>query len=171
MITFKKGNILEEKDAVITIPVNTKGTLGAGLAKQARDQFPILEGIYKAALKDDALDIDKPFLCMCHNRMFMFFCTKKDWRNKSQLDWIRQGLEAITKNYGSNDFDKIAFPMLGCGLGGLEWKDVFQLIHTHFSALEFPEVYVYGEEPNDDEYIFKILKEEDLPPIPDEDEE
>jgi O-acetyl-ADP-ribose deacetylase (regulator of RNase III) len=70
------------------------------------------------------------------------FPTKQHWKDSSNLPDIELGLIALRKAILENDFDGVAVPALGCGLGGLDWEDVRPLIFHHLSNLNTPiEVY------------------------------
>ncbi|MGL6339212.1 MAG: macro domain-containing protein, partial [Waterburya sp.] len=60
------------------------------------------------------------------------FPTKDDWRQPSQLAWIREGLLALESAILAYDIAEIAMPALGCGLGGLKWDDVIPVIYSVF---------------------------------------
>ena len=141
MLEFYDGDILNE-NIPIMIPVNTVGTLGAGLAKQTRDRHPKLETLYKECLRNGTLKIGKPVIVM--GGKFILFPTKEHWKNISQLSWIDEGFSNLI-NRDIVKLKKVAIPKLGCGLGQLEWPDVLLLIDLHFGKLDM-EVRVYGEE-------------------------
>ena len=50
------------------------------------------------------------------------FPTKKHWRNPSKLEYIEMGLKKFVATYEEKEITSIAFPQLGCGLGGLNWE-------------------------------------------------
>ena len=172
MIKFCSGDILTET-ASIAIPINLVGSLGAGLAKQARDRFPRLRKAYENALELEILDLGHPVVC--EDGQFILFPTKKDWRNPSNIEWIDKGCEFLSRNVGVSppsvdsvrhgDYSTIttiALPRLGCGLGGLVWADVLTTFQIWFGKSRF-EVRVYGEEV-ETTGIWKPVT--DLPPLP-----
>lgn len=134
-----EGDIFNCDADVITIPVNCVGVMGKGLAKTFAQRFPIASAEYKLR---------------CEKRLWspgtvrvvgglrelaeagidnvVFFPTKDDWRKPSQIEWIRDGLEDIVKWFdpaeSGQKLDVLAVPALGCGWGGLDWKDVEPLI-------------------------------------------
>lgn len=67
MIKWVSGDILKTDAELISVPVNLKGTLGKGLAKQVRDRFPGSLESYRNLLSEGYLGIgrvciDPPFL-------------------------------------------------------------------------------------------------------------
>lgn len=174
MLTICDGDILNET-ATIVVPVNTVGVAGAGLAKQTKDRFPRFEKAYRDALSDGLLDVCKPVAV--EDGQFILFATKMHWKNPSSLVWISQGLEFLAAHIGEappskqsvkyGDFStitRIAIPKLGCGLGGLNWRDVLTLIHMHFDNSKF-DIRIYGEELYMEE-LFRPIPENELPELP-----
>jgi O-acetyl-ADP-ribose deacetylase (regulator of RNase III) len=72
----------------------------------------------------------------------IMFPTENHWRDGSRLIWIDQGLTYLKDHYRQWSVKSVAMPMLGCGLGGLNWNDVLPLIVEHFAEEEL-EVEVY----------------------------
>lgn len=137
-------------------PVNTEGVMGKGLAKEFKRIFPRASGGYIAYCKRGELaaggtvwvtDRDKK-----GNRIMVYFlATKDEWRNPSQLEWVKSGLAEVAQNVKSLNAiptafvspRSIAIPALGCGLGGLDWGDVQPLIEEAFAGLPELRVVVY----------------------------
>ncbi|MBV8831253.1 MAG: macro domain-containing protein [Acidobacteriaceae bacterium] len=58
--------------------------------------------------------------------------TKDDWQNRSRIEWIRQGLDSMVAHMLGNGHRSIAMPALGCGLGGLDFEQVYPVIEKAF---------------------------------------
>ena len=71
------------------------------------------------------------------------FPTKKHWRSRARLDDIRAGLEDLVSVVTDLGIKSVAVPPLGCGNGGLSWRDVEPLIREAFRSLRDVEVLVY----------------------------
>jgi O-acetyl-ADP-ribose deacetylase (regulator of RNase III) len=61
-------------------------------------------------------------------RWIINFPTKRHWRDTSRLEDVRSGLVDLIEHVQRHDIRSVAMPALGCGLGGLDWKDVRPLI-------------------------------------------
>lgn len=128
-------NILDTPAEAIVIPVNTQGVPGAGLAKQAAQRWPLWERLYKLACADWRL---RPGTVVAHHLshhplqggpIVIDFPTKTDWREPSSLELIETGLQALGNwLLQAPNVKSIAIPALGCGLGGLQWNDVYPLL-------------------------------------------
>jgi O-acetyl-ADP-ribose deacetylase (regulator of RNase III) len=75
--------------------------------------------------------------------------TKDHWRDPSKIEWVDRGLEKLAGAMKVRNLKSVAIPMLGSGLGGLDWKDVRQSVDRHFSPLSKTgtRVVVLGEGP------------------------
>ncbi|RME49977.1 MAG: DUF4433 domain-containing protein [Caldilineae bacterium] len=156
-----EGDMFFSPLQTLTISVNTVGVMGKGLASRAKYQFPdayvvyqdacrkkwILPGkpyLYKrevsleAALADDVA----PLLHPNKRTWFLFFPTKRHWRENSRLEDIQNGLRWIVANYKREGIESLALPALGCGLGGLSWAEVGPLMCQSLSRLDI-EVHIH----------------------------
>lgn len=129
MIHYTTGNIFNEPEGVvIVIPVNTVGVMGKGLALQAKNLYPDVWHDYKYLTSSQSnKDFTPGDVVSASDEAFLLFATKEHWRNPSRLEWIDKGLKIIS-NLSPTYYPMIAIPPIGCGLGGLNWDDVNQMI-------------------------------------------
>lgn len=161
MIEYCEGSIFKSEAEMLVVPVNTKGVMGAGLALQFKEKWPDVDHQYKIYCEGGMLKPGKIMLIPSTEKrpIVVLFATKQDWQKPSKLEWIETGLEDLRRfalNYGR--VSTIAMPQLGCGLGGLEWRDVKGLIERTFK--EEPEirieVYIYA--PKEKQYRKKLKR-------------
>ncbi len=117
----------------ICIPTNSvidsKGQLvmGAGLAKDAKDRFPELPFILGKLVKEN----DAQVYYISDYNLFSF-PTKHHWKDKGCIKLIEQSaLELKQEAENIKENSKIYLPPVGCGLGGLKWfvvQDVLEPI-------------------------------------------
>jgi len=140
MIKFVKGDIFQTSCECLVNPVNTNGKMGQGLAKEFKKRFPKMFVSYEMACDDGSLDIGK---CTFHNTLekidgkrktIVNFPTKKDWWDKSKYEYIEQGLISLKERLYINCTQSVAIPPLGCGLGGLKWEKVREMIKLSFET-------------------------------------
>lgn len=146
MIEYVSGDIFNSKADVIVNPVNLKGTMGKGLAKQFKDRYPKMFRLYSNACKNGSFEMGKLMLITEEDHRVLLFPTKIDWRKPSKLEYIEAGLKKLTDNYKRLDIESIAFPKLGCGNGGLDWAEVDKLINKSFEKFPMIDVYVYDNQ-------------------------
>ena len=172
-ISLKKGDMFFSKMKVFTISVNTVGVMGKGLASRAKYQFPNVYVRYQDLCRQKKLKMGIPFLYTkekCFekdlmedtkvvetengNRWFLLFPTKNHWKTDSPIDGIEQGLQWLKDNYKKLDIPSIALPALGCGLGGLSWKEVGALMCKYLNQMDIQsEIYLPLETQIPDEQL------------------
>jgi hypothetical protein len=87
-------------------------------------------------------------------RWFLLFPTKRHWRERSDINGIEEGLRWIRERYKTEEIRSLAVPALGCGLGGLDWRDVGPLMCRYLADLEIPvAIYLPQEKKVPPEYL------------------
>lgn len=169
-IKVVRGDIWETSMQVIVVPVNAMGVMGAGMAKEAARRYPeecseftkrckefrqIREEIAPAWRYMPKLDfrraehntIGKWMSSILNGDSDSRLCmltTKKHWKNTSTVALVRYGLAYMAREYlVGRQHLSVAFPALGCGLGGLAWSDVKPLILGYALLSSHPAVEVY----------------------------
>ena len=132
-IIYTEGDILMDPSEAIVIPVNTVGVPGAGLAKAWAKKDPDAAGVYKALCEKGLVTIGEINIIIHGDSCWIMFPTKEHWKHPSQLEWIEKGLMDLQPQV--TGLESLAVPALGCGLGGLEWNHVRQLLEKYLSPL------------------------------------
>jgi O-acetyl-ADP-ribose deacetylase (regulator of RNase III) len=163
MITFKTGNIFEEDSEAIVNTVNCVGIMGRGIALQFKKKYPANFKAYAEAAKHSEIIPGKMFVFE-NNKNFspkyiINFPTKRHWRDKSRISDIQSGLQALAETIQKEKIQSIALPPLGCGLGGLNWDEVRQLIVNTFEKLSDINIIVF--EPNEQSASLKLSSHEE----------
>ncbi len=118
--------------------VNTVGVMGKGIAREFRRRYPQMFGRYKDYCDRGKLEVGQLYLYRTPNKWVLNFPTKKHWRGKSQLEWIEAGLQKFVDSYESRGITSVSFPQLGCGNGGLLWRDVGPVMESYLGGLPIP---------------------------------
>ncbi|MBI2378718.1 MAG: macro domain-containing protein [Deltaproteobacteria bacterium] len=141
------GDILRADVEALVNTVNCVGYMGRGIAAQFKKSFPANFKQYEATCKRNEL---KPGMMLVHEtgtltnpRYVVNFPTKRHWRGKSRLEDIEAGLVALVREVEARGITSVAVPPLGCGLGGLDWKDVRPRIERAFATVEGVRVVVF----------------------------
>jgi O-acetyl-ADP-ribose deacetylase (regulator of RNase III) len=71
------------------------------------------------------------------------FPTKRDWKQKSRIEDIEAGLLDLVNVIRREKIGSIALPPLGCGNGGLDWRDVRPRIERALEGLSDVEILLY----------------------------
>lgn len=100
--------------------------MGKGVALEFKNRYPEMFQGYKTLCEEQKIDIGKLALWKSSSKWILLFPTKKHWRNPSKLEYIEMGLIKFTENWDRLGANSIAFPRLGCGNGGLDYKDILE---------------------------------------------
>ena len=147
MISYTKGNLLGADVEAVVNTVNTVGVMGKGIALMFKEAFPKNFKEYKAACKAKEVEVGRMFVTKTAELMgpkwIINFPTKKHWRQPTKLEWITEGLKDLKKVIEENNIRSVAVPPLGCGNGGLDWRDVRPAIEEALASLSGLELIVY----------------------------
>lgn len=139
MIKFEQGNLLATGAQALVNTVNTAGVMGKGIALQFRKAFPENYEKYRKACDEGRVKPGHMFIVdrksLTNPHYIINFPTKRHWKEKSKLDDIKSGLISLVEDVKRLGIKSIAVPPLGCGLGGLSWKQVFPLMEEAFNQV------------------------------------
>lgn len=126
-------------------PVNCLGAHGGGLALAFARRWPDACAAFTRSCKRGDVRPGAIFVEPCPGpaKWIVFFPTKDDWRNDSELAFVRDGLQSLTRVIDTHDIRSIAVPALGCGIGGLRWLDVRPLIEAWATTVPATQVHVF----------------------------
>lgn len=142
LIEFKHGNVLLSGADFICHQVNCQGVMGKGLAKQIRDKYP---QHYQDYIKIcESYKTCKSFLLghgfvtnVDNQKIIGLFAQLNYGTNKCQTSY--NDLELCFTNlcaYIDENYDntvRVAIPyLLGCGLAGGSWDEVYHIINLVF---------------------------------------
>lgn len=172
-LSLVKGDMFFSRMHTLTISVNCVGVMGKGVASRAKYLFPAAYVYYQELCRKRKLQLGKPYLYKRENSVdiqladepfslpqvntetwYLLFPTKYHWRNRANLEGIKQGLGWIQQNYQKEGIHSLALPALGCGLGWLQWQVVGPVLCHYLSALGIPvQIYLPTEKDIPREYL------------------
>lgn len=162
MIEFRTGDILQAEAEALVNTVNCVGFMGRGIALAFKEAYPENFKAYESACKHGEVVPGKLLVFetgqLTNPRYIINFPTKRHWRGKSRIEDIDAGLDALVELIRDKHIRSIAIPPLGCGLGGLNWKDVKPRIERAISRLEDVNARVYEPGGQRDEVGPKVGK-------------
>lgn len=147
MMKFLQGNLLEAPTEAVVNTVNTVGVMGKGIALMFKEAFPQNFHAYEDAVKREEVRVGHMFVT--ENRSFdgprwvINFPTKKHWRHPSKLEWIIEGLGDLRRVITEKHIRSVALPPLGCGNGGLDWREVRPEIEKALGELRDVDIWVF----------------------------
>ena len=128
-------------------PVNCVGISGV-LAGAFAKRYPMMEAVYWHGCKWSLVHLGAPQPYYAPNNRepnVVLFPTMYRPGSASNLRDITAGLEALRAKAAAWGLTSIAFPGLGCGVGGLRWTDVEAEIRRILAPLDL-DVELYGPE-------------------------
>ena len=143
MVELRTGNLLEADVEALVNTVNTVGVMGKGVALQFKQAFPENFAAYAHACERGEVKPGQMFVyatqVLTGPQFIINFPTKRHWKGNSRIEDIESGLKDLVVRIKELGIRSIALPPLGCGFGGLLWRDVRPRIEA---ALEqIPEVH------------------------------
>lgn len=150
MIRLAKGNIFDSGCGLLVNPTNTEGIMGGGLALAFANRYPEMKKDYIEACKRKEHTVRLPYYWQdpWSGIWIMNLATKDIVANGSRIRWIAAGLECFATEVEDRlvDIQSAAFPALGCGLGGLDFKIVKPIMEDYLADLPMHiEIYVPQE--------------------------
>ncbi len=143
MLVYVESNLFDSQAQVLVNTVNTVGVMGKGIALQFKKLYPDMFRKYQSFCDNGSLTIGKLYLYKTPNKWILNFPTKKNWRNKSKIEYIDEGLKKFVETYSEKGIESISFPQLGTGNGGLDWeKEVKPLMEKYLRKLPI-KVYIH----------------------------
>lgn len=158
-IEFFSGDILrlsaEETDAIV-IPTNCLGVFGAGMANQfinITSKRNYRDGRKEVGSRYMKIAADYKDKCLagqvrpgeCHPyvawssdeekefpKNVLLVPTKDHWKDPSQIEWVKSGLERILMYCKESGIVRVAIPLMGAGLGTLSANEVARLTRSIF---------------------------------------
>jgi len=131
-ITISNENIFDLDVEAIVNPVNCVGVMGKGLALEFKNRYPDNFKYYKQACFQKTIQIGKCLIYRVHGHIYPYyiinFPTKKHWSDSSKYYYIEEGLKDLKNILQTHKISSIAIPALGCGLGGLNVKIVYDML-------------------------------------------
>jgi O-acetyl-ADP-ribose deacetylase (regulator of RNase III) len=148
MIEPANGDILKADAEALVNTVNCVGFMGRGIAAQFKRAYPNNFKVYEAACKRHEVQPGRMLIVetgrLTNPRWIVNFPTKRHWRANSLIEDIDAGLIALVADIKRLGIESIAVPPLGCGLGGLDWRDVRPRIERAFAQLPDVKVLLFA---------------------------
>lgn len=146
MIVDKEGDIWTSTASAMCHGVNTQGVMGAGLAAQVRERYPAMYEEYAEACKNGRFlvgDISSFTPPEDNNFWAIYNLASQDLPGPHAsytlaifaLDKAIEDLMGLWEVGLIQDPVSLAVPQLGCGIGGLDWDIMRQMIVDLDAAL------------------------------------
>lgn len=171
MITYVVSDLFQSPAKVLVNTVNTVGAMGKGLAYEFRRLYPQMYERYVALCAEERFQVGQLWLYKTPHKWVLNFPTKAHWRDPSRMEYLEAGLQKFVDTYAEQGLTSVSFPMLGAGLGGLDWETMVRPVMERYLG-ELPlDVFIHLYEPENrfaHEPRFEALRDwlHGLPQIP-----
>jgi len=153
-LSFKTGDLFQERAEAIVNTVNCVGVMGKGVALEFKRRWPENFRAYKRLCDRGGLRPGKSFIFEnadmfdpCGRRFLINFPTKDHWRDGSRMEYIEDGLDDLVLQTRKLGIRSVAMPSLGCGNGGLDWKAVKVILSRKLETIKDVDVIAFEPIP------------------------
>lgn len=125
------------EEYVLAHCISSDFALGAGIAKLFEKKFNVKEKLNaELPMYVNVWDrMESKGICIRTDRV-LNLVTKRNYWNKPTYETMRNALLSMRKCCESYGIDKVACPLLGCGLDRLEWSKVSAMIQEVFGDMD-----------------------------------
>lgn len=121
----------EEKRDLFSVPedyylvhcVSADFALGKGIALEFRKRFDMKNKLKASGQSGKCILIDRVFNLV----------TKETFRRKPTMQSMTECLHELRNQVVEKNIKKLAMPLIGCGLDGLDWNEVSEQVRGVFS--------------------------------------
>jgi hypothetical protein len=135
------GNLfaLDFKEYAFAQCISADFAMGKGIAVQFQRWFNVKNGLkskYGNFLKywDDPLDRGKGWCLYCNNVYNLI--TKRNYWDKPTKETLQKSLNQMKKLCIKHNTKKLAMPKIACGLDGMHWNTVSDMIKNTFDDMD-----------------------------------
>jgi O-acetyl-ADP-ribose deacetylase (regulator of RNase III) len=124
----RRGSLFDTDAPALGHGVNCAGVMGAGIAKTFKEKYPNNYFNYRAACQTGRLNPGEVFVGS-EQGMFIYNMASQNrpGRDASYI-WLVSSAYTAAEDAVKMGLDRIAIPMIGCGIGGLQWPKVSRIL-------------------------------------------
>ena len=147
-IIYRKGNLLNAPEFVISHGCNAMGAMNSGVAKAIRNKWPLAYQAYRHHYESrNGLFPGEVIWAPVGGKIIANCITQckfgRDGKQYTEYQAIRECMQEINK------FEKkelgLALPLIGAGLGGGDWEVIAEIIQEEITHVD-PVVYILPSE-------------------------
>jgi len=154
MIERHVGDLLSVTSGIIVHGCNAQGVMGSGVAKAIREKYPKAYDAYRLWHEMDFLKLGR--CCPLFVTKELIVCNAitqdrygTDGKQYVNYDALRTCFADVARYARAPEtpicFKDIHFPLIGCGLGGGDWKVIEPIIQEELAGLH-PHLWVLGSD-------------------------
>lgn len=131
-ITYVKGDLFAcPKTDSLAHCISEDCRMGAGIAVLFKKKFGGVQDLLSQQKKSGEVAVLKR-----DERFIYYLITKKRVSHKPTYETLKKSLEAMKSHCLQNGVTDLSMPRIGCGLDGLQWEKVSEMIEEVFIATD-----------------------------------
>lgn len=149
LVIPQEGDIFTTLAPAIGHGVNVDGVMGAGIALTIKERYPEMYELYRDHCSKGGLEPGGMLLygpTPLDGKYIMNIASQDRPGARAKYEWIHQGLSTALGACDHYGLSAIAIPKIGCGIGGLEWDKVLQIVH-HLAPYYKADIEVWTYKP------------------------
>lgn len=141
------GDLFDSTDDVIGHGVNCRGAMSSGIAVSFKNKYPEMHDIYVNLCDEDRLELGMVYPYKSENGQWIFNLATQDLPGaNATYEALYFSLNRALSVMPMARLKTLSLPQIGCGVGGLEWEIVSEIIKlladTHKTLIT---VYIYDK--------------------------
>lgn len=137
MIKYVNYSVFETNCDILVNTINCRGVMRAGIALEFALRYPQMYEAYVRDCDSGFVKTGETYLYVFDGQKILNFPTKDDYKEPSLLDYLIDGLRYFVEHYKEYNAKSIAFPLLGCTNGGLDFeKEVKPIMLEYLSEID-----------------------------------
>lgn len=144
VVKLIEGDLFGARPEAIGHGVNCMGVMGAGIAKIFKREYPAMFAAYADSCRDGELVPGGVLIWteadgqVVYNLATQFFPGAQ-----ARLEYVESSVRMACENAVAKGVKRINLPKIGCGIGGLQWEEVQEVLELVEN--DFPvEIVVYS---------------------------
>jgi O-acetyl-ADP-ribose deacetylase (regulator of RNase III) len=122
-IEYRIGDLFTTDAQAMAHGCNLTGTMGAGIAKSFRNEYPAMYEIYREICMVGGFTPGTYYAYRAPDGKLIFnLFTQRYPGRDARCEWIESSLTKALNDHAN--LKSLALPQIGAGLGGLKWEDV-----------------------------------------------
>lgn len=142
-LEYRRGDLLPCQAQVKVNAVNGLGFMGAGIALAFKEKYPQMFEDYHQNCKEGYFSNFKSHFYKDTSGDIICNLQTVDDSLKGKMTYVIRGLQELKEFMLDNKLTTVAIPPLGCGIGGLDKKEVEEFILWLFGDTDI-QLYLYN---------------------------